>query len=443
MLARLLSVWTVPDLRRKIIFTLIMLLLMRVLAHITVPLTHRQEQTLAGLFTSGQNQNLGQLLGLLDIFSGGSLQTYSIIAMSVYPFVTATIVIQLLTPIIPALHRLTEEGEAGRLKISQITRLITVPIAFLNALGSAAIFVRVGVLDPTTFNLFGANWLQTLAILLSLTTGTMILVWFGELITEYGIGNGISIIIFGNIVTRLPSLVQQGYVSSTTTGGTSSSVVNLAVLAIITVITIAGIVYISLGQRRIPIQYPTKRLIGRRMVVGSSQTTYIPIQINTAGMIPLIFANSMLLVPTTLSQYLASSNAGWLSGPATWLSSVFFNTTLPFYWIVYFILAVLFTYFYTHIVWEQQNIPENLQKQGAHIPGYRPGEQTRSYLNRLLNRVTLGGALFLGILAVLPYLARTQMLSSTALLIVVGVALDTIRQLETQMVMRNYSGFLS
>jgi preprotein translocase subunit SecY len=440
---RLRSVWTVPDLRKKILYTLAMLLLMRVLAHITVPLTHQQEQSLAALFTNGQNQNLGQLLGLLDIFSGGSLQTYSIIALSVYPYITATIVMQLLTPIIPALQRLSEEGEAGRLKFSQITRWITVPIAFLNALGSAAIFVRVGVLDASTFNLFGPNWLQTLAILLSLTTGTMILVWIGELITENGIGNGISIVIFGNIVTRLPSLVQQGYISSTSTGGAGSSVVNLGVLLIITLVTIASIVYIYLGQRRIPIQYPTKRMVGRGMLVGSSQTTYIPMQVNSAGMIPLIFANSMLLFPTVVAQYLASSDVKWLANASGWLSSTLLNTTLPFYWIVYFVLAVLFTYFYAHVLWEQQNIPENLQRQGAHVPGYRPGEQTRSYLATLLNRVTLGGALFLGILAILPYLARTQMLSSTALLIVVGVVLDTIRQLEAQMVMRNYSGFLS
>ncbi|GER85563.1 MAG: preprotein translocase subunit SecY [Thermogemmatispora sp.] len=443
MLGRLLSVWSIPDLRKKIIFTLIILLLMRVLAHITVPLTHQQEQTLASLFTSGQNQNLGQLLGLLDIFSGGSLQTYSIIAMSVYPYVTATIVMQLLSPIIPALHRLMEEGEAGRLKFSQITRIITVPLAFLQALGSAAIFVRVGVLDASTFNLFGPNWLQTLAILLSLTTGTMILVWFGELITEYGVGNGISIIILGNIVTRLPTLVQQGYLSSTTTGGTSSSILNLVALGLITVITIAGIVYIYLGQRRIPIQYPTKRIVGRGMLVGSAQTTYIPMMVNSAGMIPLIFANSVLLFPTVISQYLASSNASWLTTAASWLSSTVLNTTLPWYWLFYFVLVVGFTYFYADLVWEQQNIAENLQKQGAHIPGYRPGEQTRVYLKTLLRRVTLGGALFLGVLAVLPYLARTQMLSSTALLVVVAVALDTIRQLEAQVVMRNYSGFLS
>ncbi|MBA2284703.1 MAG: preprotein translocase subunit SecY [Ktedonobacteraceae bacterium] len=443
MLERLRSIWTIPDLRNKILFTLGMLLLIRFLDHVTVPLTHQQQLNLLNLFGSGKNQDLGQLLGLLDVFSGGGLHTFSIVALGVYPYITATIVMQLLMPIIPALQRLSEEGEAGRLRSSQITRIITIPLAFLQALGQAAIFVRVGVLDATTFNLFGPNWLESLAILLTLTTGTMILVWMGELITEHGIGNGISIVIFGGIVTRLPQLLQQGYLQSTSSGGTGSGVVSIGVLGIIGLVTILSIVYIYLGQRRIPIQYPTKRMVGRGLLVGSAQTTYIPMQVNSAGMIPLIFANSMLIFPSVLSQYLVGSSVPWLAAAAGWLGANLLNTTFVYYWIIYFAMAVLFTYFYAHVVWQQQNIPDNLQKQGAHIPGYRPGETTRKYLSDVLNRVTLGGALFLGILAVMPFLARTQLLSSTILLIVVGVVLDTLRQLEAQMVMRNYSGFLS
>jgi preprotein translocase subunit SecY len=442
---RLRSIWTIPDLRKKILFTLAMLLIFRVLAHITVPLSPTEQKALGGLFSSsGGNQNLGQLLGLLDVFSGGSLQQFSIVALGVYPYITATIVMQLLQPIIPSLENMMREGEAGRLRFSQITRIIAVPLAFLQALGQAAIFERANVL--TNFNLFSSTyWLESLAILITLTAGTMILVWIGELITENGIGNGISIIIFGGIVSRIPSFVQSGFTASSSSGS-GGGIVSLAVFLLIGLITIVGIVYIYQGQRRVPIEYPTKRMVGRGMLVGTAQRTYIPMQVNSAGMIPLIFAQSMLIFPTVLSQYLVGSNTGWLQAAATWVGTNIANTSLWYYWAIYFILVVAFTYFYAYVVWQQQNIPDNLQKQGAHIPGYRPGETTRRYLNEILNRITLAGALFLGIVAILPFLARVggnQLLSSAALLIVVGVVLDTVRQIEAQMVMRNYSGFLT
>jgi preprotein translocase subunit SecY len=439
---RLRSIWTIPDLRKKILFTLAMLLIFRVLAHVTVPLTATEAHNLANLFSTNSNQNLGQLLGLLDVFSGGSLQQFSIVAMGVYPYITATIVMQLLQPIIPALENMMREGESGRLRFSQITRLVTVPLAFLQAIGNAAIFVRFGVL--TNFNLFDPQFaLESWAILISLTAGTMILVWIGELITENGIGNGISIIIFGGIVSRIPSLVQSGYTASSTAGG---SIVSIAVFAVIGLVTILGIVYVYQGQRRVPIEYPTKRMVGRGMMVGTAQRTYIPMQVNSAGMIPLIFAQSMLIFPAVLAQYLATSNTTWLASVANWVGTYIANTGTWYYWAIYFLLVVAFTYFYAYVVWQQQNIPDTLQKQGAHIPGYRPGEATRRHLNDILNRITLAGALFLGIVAVLPYFARVggnQLLSSAALLIVVGVVLDTVRQVEAQMVMRNYSGFLT
>jgi preprotein translocase subunit SecY len=439
---RLRSIWTIPDLRKKILFTLAILLVFRVLAHITVPLTATEQHNLANLFSTNSSQNLGQLLGLLDVFSGGSLQQFSIVALGVYPYITATIVMQLLQPIIPALENMMREGEAGRLRFSQITRIVTVPLAFLQGIGNVALFVRFGVL--TNFSLVDPKYaLESWAILLSLTTGTMILVWLGELITENGIGNGISIIIFGGIVSRIPSFVQQGYTASTTAGG---SIVSIAVFLLIGLITILGIVYVYLGQRRVPIEYPTKRMVGRGMLVGTAQRTYIPMQVNSAGMIPLIFAQSMLIFPAVLAQYLVSSNTQWLASAANWVGTYIANTGTWYYWAIYFLLVVGFTYFYAYVVWQQQNIPETLQKQGAHIPGYRPGEATRKHLNDILNRITLAGALFLGIVAVLPYVARVggnQLLSSAALLIVVGVVLDTVRQVEAQMVMRNYSGFLT
>ena len=437
---KLRSIWTVPDLRKKILFTLGMLLVFRILAHITVPLTHAELQNLNNLFASNGNQSLTQLLGLLDVFSGGSLQQFSIVALGVYPYITATIVMQLLQPIIPALDNMMREGEAGRMRFSQITRIVTVPLAFLQAIGSAALFVKYNVL--TNFNLFnGSTWLESLSILLSLTAGTMILVWIGELITEKGIGNGISIIIFGGIVSRIPQFIQQGYTSASTSG-----IVSIAVFLIIGLITILGIVYVYQGQRRVPIEYPTKRMVGRGMLVGTAQRTYIPMQVNSAGMIPLIFAQSMLIFPSVLAQYLGNSNSSWLANASLWISNYLINPTLWWYWIIFFFLVVAFTYFYAYVVWQQQNIPENLQKQGAHIPGYRPGETTRKYLDDILRRITLGGALFLGVVAILPFLARVggnQLLGSAALLIVVGVVLDTVRQIESQMVMRNYSGFLS
>ncbi|HLL80679.1 MAG TPA: hypothetical protein VKT25_14320, partial [Ktedonobacteraceae bacterium] len=272
-----------------------------------------------------------------------------------------------------------------------------------------------------------------------------ILVWLGELITENGIGNGISIIIFGGIVSRIPSFIQQGYTASTT-GGSGAGIVSIAVFLLIGLATILGIVYVYQGQRRVPIEYPTKRMVGRGMLVGTAQRTYIPMQVNSAGMIPLIFAQSMLIFPAVLSQYLANSSTSWLSAASLWVANYLINTSLWWYWAIYFVLVVAFTYFYAYVVWQQQNIPESLQKQGAHIPGYRPGETTRKHLDEILRRITLGGALFLGVVAILPYLARVggnQLLSSAALLIVVGVVLDTVRQVEAQMVMRNYSGFLS
>src|SRR2546421_5817483 len=400
---RLRSIWTVPDLRNKILFTLGMLLIFRILAHITVPLTYTEQANLVKVFSGSGDKNLGQLLGLLDVFSGGSLQTFSVVALGVYPYITATIVMQLLQPIIPALQNLSAQGEAGRLRFSQITRLITVPLAFLQALGQTAIFVRAGVLDANTFGLFGPNWLETLSILLSLTAGTMILVWIGELITENGIGNGISLIIFGGIVSRLPQLFREGYLAATSTAG---SIISVVVFLIIGLITVVGIVYIYQGQRRIPVQYPTKRMVGRGMLVGSAQTTYIPMQVNSAGMIPIIFAQSMLIFPAVLSQYLVTSNVSWLASVAQWVGTYLANSTLWYYWAIFFALVFAFTYFYAYVVWQQQNIPENLQKQGAFIPGYRPGEPTSRYLTTILNRITLAGALFLGIVAVFSFFSQ-------------------------------------
>jgi preprotein translocase subunit SecY len=271
----------------------------------------------------------------------------------------------------------------------------------------------------------------------------MILVWLGELITEKGIGNGISLIIFAGIVSGLPGYIRQDFLTSSSSNG---GIISIAVFLLVGLLTILSIVYIYQGQRRVPVQYPTKRVVGRGLLVGSAQTTYIPMQVNSAGMIPLIFAQSMLIFPEVLSRYLASSNTAWLKNSALWVATYVVNPSLWWYALALGLLVVLFTFFYATVLWQQQNIPENLQKQGAFIPGYRPGEPTRRHMEGILYRITLGGALFLGIVAALPYITRVggnQLLSSTAVLIVVGVVLDTVKQLEAQMVMRNYSGFLS
>jgi preprotein translocase subunit SecY len=440
---RLRSIWTVPDLRNKILFTLGILLAFRVLANISVPLTQAEFAKLVDLFKPGANSPTSQVFNLLDVFTGGSLDKFSIVGLSVYPYITATIVMQLLQPIIPALQNLSMQGEAGRLRFSQITRIITVPLAFLSALGNCALYQQAGVLSG--FSLFDPNYaLETWSILVTLTAGVMILVWLGELITEKGIGNGISLIIFANIVSRLPQFISQGYTTASTGG--SSGIVSIGVFLIIGFLTIIGVVYVYQGQRRIPVQYPTKRNVGRGMLVGSAQTTYIPLQVNSAGMIPLIFASSMLLFPTVIAQYLTTSKIGWLAATANFISTTVLNTTEWWYWVMECLLVIAFTYFYAYVLWQQQQIPENLQKQGAFIPGYRPGEPTSKYLNTILNRVTLAGAIFLGVVTFMQYFTRVggnQLFTAASVLIVVGVVLDTVRQLESQMVMRNYSGFLS
>jgi preprotein translocase subunit SecY len=441
---RVRSIWTIPDLRNKILFTLGLLILARVLSHVPVPGIDPSSLTAA----LSKNGNLSQVFGLLDLFSGGSLTYFSVAAMGVYPYITASIVMQLLQPIFPKLDALAREGEAGRNRLAQITRYITVPLALLQAFGQMAIIVQQGALNSGQFNLFDPKALvPTISTLISLTAGTMLLVWLGELITENGIGNGISLIIFANIVSRLPQTISSSLVSSSATGGQSNtnSVLTVGGLAILSVIMIFVMVYVYTAQRRVPVQYPTKRRVMQGMRAGS-QTTYIPLQVNSAGMIPLIFASSLLLLPTILASYLTYSSNSWLSNIFTQIRLVLDPSTW-WYWVIYGVLVFSFTFFYALVIWEQQNLPENLQKQGAFIPGIRPGPQTAIHLQKILTRITFGGAIFLGIISIAPALVNknstAQVISVAGLLIVVGVVLDTVNQIQAQMVMRNYSGFLS
>jgi preprotein translocase subunit SecY len=437
MLQAVVNAFKIPDLRRRILFTLAMLVVFRFIASIPVPGVDR-----AGLreFVQGN-----ELMGMLNLFSGNGLQYFSIAALGVYPYITASIIMQLMTPVIPSLNELSNEGASGRNKINQYTHWLTVPLALLQGYGQAVLFSRQQ--NPATggplldgFGLFnGDTWLRSTALLAAMTAGTMLLVWIGELITENGIGNGISIIIFGGIVASLPTSVASLF------GGTAGlNAVSIALFTVIALVTIVGIVLINEGQRRIPVHY-AKRVRGNRQYGGT--TTFIPLKVNSAGMIPLIFAVSIMVFPGLIAQFLSQSNTEWVRNVAVEMSTFLSPTSLA-YNVIYFLLVVGFTYFYTMVVFQQQKIPENLQRQGAFIPGVRPGKNTAIYLTRVLNRITLIGALFLGIVAILPFIAarltgvNTLLLGATSMLIVVGVAIDTMRQLESQLMMRNYEGFI-
>ena len=423
-----LNAFKLPDLRRKILFTLAMLVAYRFAAHVPVPGVNAD--ALRQLFQSNQ------LLGLLDMFSGGAMSNFSVVAMGVYPYITAQIIMQLLQPLIPPLQRLAQEGEAGQAKMSQITHIVTIPMAALQALAQINMFSRGAVPVLENFNLFSADtFLPSFATVATLTAGTMFAVWLGELITEQGIGNGISIIIFGGIVAQIPQRVAQDM---------STNIPGLIAFAIIGVVTVAAIVFIYEGQRRIPVQYG-KRVRGTKIYGG--QSTHIPLKVNSAGMIPLIFASSLLILPGVVASYLQFSDSQIIAGIAQGIVSLFDNEKI-LYWMMYFMMVVGFTYFYTDVIFQQQNMPENLQKHGGFIPGIRPGARTAEYLNRVLRRITLVGALFLGSVAVLPFFVSrltpmtTMIVTSTGLLIVVGVVIDTMKQLEAQLLMRHYEGFL-
>jgi preprotein translocase subunit SecY len=421
-----------------------MLLVFRVVSYVPVP---GIDPSALNKQLSQQGSNLNQFFGLLDVFTGGSLYNFGIAAMGVYPYITASIVVTLLQGIVPRLGALAHEGEAGRNRLSQITRYITVPLALLQGFGQMALLVQLGAISSSQFNLFsGATVVPTLSTLVSLTAGTMFLVWLGELITENGIGNGISLIIFANIMVKIPQNIGSTLVSSSGTGGglNNGGLLQLAAVVALGLAMTFAMVYVYQAQRRIPVQYPTKRRLFSTIRSGQ-ETTYIPMQVNSAGMIPLIFASSVLLLPTVIANFMQASSTARLRDFFGNIRS-FLDTTNWYYWVIYGLLVAMFTFFYAEVVWEQQNTAENLQKQGAFIPGIRPGVRTQEYLTRVLRRLTFGGAVFLGIVAVAPALlsqnASTQVLQAASLLIVVGVVLDTVKQLEAQMVMRNYSGFL-
>jgi len=426
LLQAMFDAFSLPDLRRRILITVGILVIFRFVAH--VPLPGVDINALQALF------DRNALLGMLDMFSGGAMRRLSVAAMGVYPYITASIIMMLLVPVIPRLQALSREGEAGRNKINLITHWLVVPLASVQGYGQLVYFQREGVISNTAA-------LPMVAMVLSLVAGTIFCVWLGELITEYGIGNGISIIIFGGIVAGLPEMIGQGFMAREQFAG-------LTAYVLIVVLTIAVIVIFTEAHRRIPVQYAKSVFRSGRMY-RQSGTTHIPLRVNSAGMIPLIFAMSLVLFPGIVASYFANPAE---PNFANWIMNLFRpNAPLPlglFYWGLYFTMAVAFAFFYTMIIFQQQDLPGVLQRQGGFIPGIRPGKTTATYLNGVINRITWGGALFLGCVAVMPFVARqitnvqVIQLSSLGLIIMVGVVLDTMKQLEAQLVMRRYEGFI-
>jgi preprotein translocase subunit SecY len=420
----MLDAFSLPDLRRRLLVTFGILVAFRFIAH--VPLPGVDLEALRTLFESNA------LLGMLDLFSGGAMRQFSVASMGVYPYITASIIIILMVPIIPKLQAMSQEGETGRNKINLITHWLTVPLAGLSGYGQLVLLQRSGVVNSS-------DPLATAAIVVSLIAGTVFLVWLGELITEYGIGNGISIIIFGGIVAGYPQMIQQGFLAR-------SNIPGLIVYLLITLATVILIVIFTEAHRRIPVQYARSVFRGGRMY-RQSGSTHIPMRVNSAGMIPLIFSMSVVIFPGIVASYfMKQGQPGFADTIYRW----FTPDTSPggFYWILFFVLSVAFTFFYTMVTYQQQDLPGTLQRQGGFIPGIRPGKNTAAYLSGVINRITWAGALFLAFVAVMPFLAQTIsnvqqiQLSSLGMLIVVGVVLDTMKQLEAQLVMRRYEGFI-
>jgi len=425
--------WAQQDVRAKLLFVFAMLIIFRFVAHIPIPGVN--PALLDQAFDS--NNSTAAFLGTLNIFSGGALRQLSVAALGVYPYITASIIMQILTPMVPSLQALSREGESGRNRIQLYTHWLAVPMAIIQGYSQLLILQQLNAVQGIGFT--GPNALPTLAAVISMAAGTMFLVWLGELITEKGIGNGISLIIFGGIVAGVPGLIPSILDSSISFFG-------ILLLGIIVLAAVASIVYFQEAQRRIPVQYSRTQFRGGRQY-RQQGSTHIPLRILSAGMIPIIFAYSIMLVPSFIGETMATSSGGLSNNVGNLLTDVFGQQNVPYY-IVVFLFVVLFTYFYTLVTYSQQNLAENLQKQGGFIPGIRPGKPTNDYITRVLVRITAAGAIFLGLIAVMPYFATTLTdvqaltISGTGLLIVVGVVLDTMKQLEAQLQMRNYSGFI-
>ena len=423
------------DLRNKILFTLGILVIARILAHITVPGINLDALRAVTAAKSGSNE----LLGMLSMLTGGSTKSFSIILMGISPYINASIIIQLLTVVIPKLDDLSKEGDAGRRKINSITRWLTLPLAFLQSYGMIALLnsqMHVDLISNMT------SIKVMLPIMLTITAGTVLLVWLGELITEKGIGNGISLIIFANIIAQIPSSIMGSLYGI---GDDSSKLIPFASMVILMIILITIVILVNEGQRRIPVTYA-----GRGVKAKSAQS-FLPIRINQAGMIPIIFAVAMVSFPGILGQFLSRANSPWLVNIGEKMTTVFTPGSLA-YMIMYFLFVMGFTYFYVSITFKPQEVGESIQKRGGYIPGIRPGKQTTDYIAKTSNRLTLFGAVFLGFIAILPIILKIifqnagygniqMLISGAGIIIIVGVVLELIRQINSLLVMHDYKKF--
>ncbi|MDP3771445.1 MAG: preprotein translocase subunit SecY [bacterium] len=426
MFDKLKAIWKLKDLRRAVGFVLLVLVVFRIAAHIPVPGVNLVE--LQRFFAGNQ------ILGLLNLFSGGTMESFSVVAMGVAPYITSSIIFQLLAMVIPRLEELQKEGEYGRKKISQYTRLLTVPLAALQGFGLISLMRQsnAAILPDLTAG-------GTVVLLVTVTAGTLFLMWLGELVSEKHVGNGISLMIFAGIISGLPQAIQQLVLTFD-----ASQLIQIIVFAFLAIVTIVGVVALTEAQRNIPVSY-ARRVRGMRMVGGLD--THLPLRVNMAGVIPIIFAISIILFPPMIAQFLVRAKTAWIAGFADFTIRTFQNQL--FYGIAYFVLVVVFTYFYTAVVFQPQQIAENLQKQGGFIPGIRPGRATAEYLSYVTNRIISAGAFALGIIAILPLIfqqlipgtsALVSIVGGTSLLIIVSVVIETVKQIQSQLTMREYEG---
>ncbi len=421
-----------PDLRRKLLFVLMIIVIFRACSQLPAPgVNVANVQQCIDLAASGDNASL---YSLVNLFSGGALLQLTVFALGIMPYITASIILQLLVVVIPRLEALKKEGQAGQTKITQYTRYLTLGLALLQATGIVAL-ARSGSLLQCNLDLLHSDSTSTfLVMVVTMTAGTAVIMWLGELITERGVGNGMSILIFCQVVATFPGALWEV--------GKSQGWWTFGVVLAIGLVIVAAVIFIEQAQRRIPVQY-ARRMVGRKMFGGSS--TYIPLKVNQAGIIPVIFASSLLYLPAMAVQFNQESTSGWV----TWVSRYFVTGDHPLYMAAYFGLIVFFTYFYVSITFNPHEVADNMKKYGGFIPGIRAGKPTEDYLSYVLSRITLPGALYLGLIALIPLIALVLInanqnfpFGGTSILIMVGVALDTVKQIESQLQQRNYEGFL-
>lgn len=439
MLSNLKNIFKVPDLRGKILFTVMMILLYRLGAHIRVP--GIDDQAVRQLRESAREQGA---LGFLNLFSGGAFSSFAIFALGIMPYITSSIIMQVLTVVIPKLEQWQQEGATGQRKITQWTRYVAIAIATLQAAGLTFIFGQgrgsafftASATAPDIVLLPDGMWPRGLLVIMSLVAGTALLMWMGEIISQRGIGNGMSILIFASIVSSLPfsyySILQ------------SRKWVVFAVLVATSIGILVAVVRVELGQRRIPVQF-AKRVVGRRMFGG--QSTYIPLKVNQAGVVPIIFASSVMLLPVLLTNVIGS-DSGWRRTVTAWVDRNLISSQGLLYIVIFALLIIAFAYFYNSIAFDPVRQADQIRRQGGFIPGIRPGPQTEAYLGKVVNRITLPGALFVAFIAILPYIVlwvgdvQSFPFAGTTVLIAVGVALELMRQVDSQLMLRNYEGFL-